>query len=164
MASLTQWMWVWVNSRYWWWTGRPGVQRFLGSQRVRHDWVTELNWIELNWYITEKTENTNSKRYMLPNVHSSIIFLQFPRYGNNNQHMNGETNEKKKVVYTHTHNRILLGHKKRNFATCSKMDRLGGDNANWNKPGRERNILYHITYMWNLKRTKTNEYNKKETD
>ena len=28
----------------WWWTGRPGVLQFMGSQRVRHDWVTELNW------------------------------------------------------------------------------------------------------------------------
>ena len=30
----------------WWWTGRPGVLRFMGSQRVGHDWVTELNWTE----------------------------------------------------------------------------------------------------------------------
>ena len=43
MASLTQWTWVWVNSRRWWWTGRPGVLRFMGLQRVRHDWATELN-------------------------------------------------------------------------------------------------------------------------
>ena len=43
MASLTRWTWVWVNSGSWWWTGRPGVLRFMGSQRVRHDWVTELN-------------------------------------------------------------------------------------------------------------------------
>ena len=46
MASLTQWTWVWVNSGSWWWTGRPGVLRFMGSQRVEHDWVTELNWTE----------------------------------------------------------------------------------------------------------------------
>ena len=44
MASLTQWTWVWVNSRSWWWTGRPGVLWFMGLQRVRHDWATELNW------------------------------------------------------------------------------------------------------------------------
>ena len=44
MASLTRWTWVWVNSGSWWWTGRPGVLRFMGSQRVRHDWTTELNW------------------------------------------------------------------------------------------------------------------------
>ena len=44
MASPTQWTWVWVNSGSWWWTGRPGVLRFMGSQRVWHDWMTELNW------------------------------------------------------------------------------------------------------------------------
>jgi len=42
MASPTQWTWVWVNSRSWWWTGRPGVLWFMGSQRVGHDWATEL--------------------------------------------------------------------------------------------------------------------------
>ena len=44
MASPTRWTSVWVNSGSWWWTGRPGVLQFMGSQRVRHDWVTELNW------------------------------------------------------------------------------------------------------------------------
>ena len=48
MASLTRWTWVWVNSGSWWWTGRPGVQRFMGSLRVTHDWATELNWTEEN--------------------------------------------------------------------------------------------------------------------
>ena len=43
MASVTQRTWVWVNSGSWWWTGRPGVLWFMGLQRVRHDWVTELN-------------------------------------------------------------------------------------------------------------------------
>ena len=43
MASLTQWTWVWVNCESWWWTGRPGVLQSMGSQRVRHDWATELN-------------------------------------------------------------------------------------------------------------------------
>ena len=50
MASPTRWTWVWVNSGSWWWTGRPGMWRFMGSQRVGHNWVTELNW----------TESTNS--------------------------------------------------------------------------------------------------------
>ena len=44
VASPTQWTWVCVNSGSWWWTGRPGVLRFVGSQRVGHDWATELNW------------------------------------------------------------------------------------------------------------------------
>ena len=46
MASLTRWTWVWVNSGSWWWTGRPGMRQSTGSQRVGHDWVTELNWTE----------------------------------------------------------------------------------------------------------------------
>ena len=49
MASPTQWTWVWVNSGSWWWTGRPGVLQFMGSQRVRHNWVTELKhkkWVQ----------------------------------------------------------------------------------------------------------------------
>ena len=46
MASPTQWTWVWVDSSSWWWTGRPGMLQFMGSQKVRHDWVTELNWTE----------------------------------------------------------------------------------------------------------------------
>ena len=46
MASPTQWTWVRVNSKSLWWTGRPGVLRFMGSQRVGHNWATELNWTE----------------------------------------------------------------------------------------------------------------------
>ena len=48
MASLTRWMWVWVNSGSWWCTGRPGMLRFMGSQRVGHDWVTDLIWSDLH--------------------------------------------------------------------------------------------------------------------
>ena len=46
-ASPTQWIWVWVNSKSWWWTGKPGMVWFMGSQRVGLDWVTELNWNEI---------------------------------------------------------------------------------------------------------------------
>jgi len=45
---LTRWTWVWVNSGSWWWTGRPGVLQFMGSQRV--DTTERLNWTELNHY------------------------------------------------------------------------------------------------------------------
>ena len=48
MASLTWWIWVWVNSGSRWWTGRPGVLWSMKSQRVRYDWVTELNWSLIN--------------------------------------------------------------------------------------------------------------------
>ena len=41
MASPTRWTWVWVNSRIWWWTGRPGMLQSMGSQRV--DTTERLN-------------------------------------------------------------------------------------------------------------------------
>ena len=44
MASPTQRTWVWASSGSWWWTGEPGVLQSMGSQRVGHDWATELNW------------------------------------------------------------------------------------------------------------------------
>ena len=37
---------VWVNSGSWWWTGWPDVLQSMGSQRVRHDWATKLNWTD----------------------------------------------------------------------------------------------------------------------
>ena len=48
MASLTGWTQILVNSGSWWWTGRPGVLRFMRSQRVGHGWDTELNWTEVS--------------------------------------------------------------------------------------------------------------------
>ena len=50
MASPTQWTWVWASSGICWWTGKPCMLQSLGSQRVRHDWATELNWTERNYY------------------------------------------------------------------------------------------------------------------
>ena len=48
MASLTQWTWVWVDSGSWWWARRPGVLWFMGSQIVRHDWATEMSWLNVS--------------------------------------------------------------------------------------------------------------------
>ena len=48
-ASLTQWVWVWANSRSWRWTGRPGMLQFMGLQRVGHDWAYELNIIRSSY-------------------------------------------------------------------------------------------------------------------
>ena len=76
MASLTRWTWVWVNSGSWWWTGRPGMLRFMGLQRVRHDWATELN--------TERkySKNILQTRYIFPkNIEQYILDLQ-------NDHLN----------------------------------------------------------------------------
>ena len=47
MAPPIQWTWVWASSRNWWGTGRPGVLQSIGSQRIGHDWATELNWTAL---------------------------------------------------------------------------------------------------------------------
>ena len=44
MASLTQWTWIWVNSKSWWWTGRAGVLQSMRLQKAGHAWGTELNW------------------------------------------------------------------------------------------------------------------------
>ena len=61
MASPTQWTWVWVNSGSWWWTGRPDVLGFMGSQRVGHDWATELNWTLLCiTFLASKTHKCSS--------------------------------------------------------------------------------------------------------
>ena len=63
LASLTRWMWVSVNSRSWWWTGRPGMLRFMGSQRVGHDWVTELNWTDAkNWLLGKDPDAGKDRR------------------------------------------------------------------------------------------------------
>ena len=59
MVSPTQWTWIWVDSGSWWWSGRPGVLWFMGSQKVRHDWATELNW--------ERNIVTIIWTYLLPN-------------------------------------------------------------------------------------------------
>ena len=67
MASLTRWTWVWVNSGSWWWTGRPGVLWFMGSQRVGHDWVTELNWTELG------------NEIYLKNLFQTNLFLKYSK-------------------------------------------------------------------------------------
>ena len=65
MASLTWWTWVWASSQSWWWTGKPGVLQSLGSQKVRHDWATELNWTDVS---------TDHSLYSLwcPNFYKSV--------------------------------------------------------------------------------------------
>ena len=91
MASPTRWTWVCVSSGSWWWIGRPGVLRFMGSQRVGHDWVTELNWtdgsmrerfvdIQLQWavydFIREHVQTPQKlKLSIVPNILSeSLIY------------------------------------------------------------------------------------------
>ena len=73
MTSPTGWTWVWVNSGSWWWTGRPGVLRFMGSQRVGHDWVTELNWAERKFHVTIHATNDYQISVMCKSVFGAVI-------------------------------------------------------------------------------------------
>ena len=62
MASPTQWTWVWVNSRSWWWTRRPSMLQSMESQRVGHNWVTELNWWErIMWASTLRVNDSQHR-------------------------------------------------------------------------------------------------------
>ena len=84
MASLTRWRWVLVNSRSWWWTGKPGMLLFMGSKRVRHNWVTELNCVgivgcsptEQSWPISEMISFIRGKVSSiskLPSSHPDLV-------------------------------------------------------------------------------------------
>ena len=73
MASPTRWTWVWVNSGSWWWTGRPGVLRFMGLQRVRHN-RTELSWTtELKWLSTHAPIHLSSVFFYVNKIIRSFI-------------------------------------------------------------------------------------------
>ena len=81
MASLTQWTWVWEDSGSWWWTGRPGVLRFMGSQRVGHDWATELNFIlhrQLCWFGVYWVLGSNLMVLLLPSRLSRVRLCATP--------------------------------------------------------------------------------------
>ena len=66
MTPQTGWTWVWVSSGSWWWTGKPGVLQSMGSQRVGHDWETELNWTSCVAHTYNK--NRNLALHMYSNV------------------------------------------------------------------------------------------------
>ena len=66
MAPPTQWTWVWVNSRSWWWTGRPGMLQSMGSQRVGHNWATELNWTDWNSFLAIQPESIRLLWFLYP--------------------------------------------------------------------------------------------------
>ena len=74
MASPTQWTWVWVNFRSWWWTGRSGVLQSMGSQVVGHDWATELNWIK---FLKECMFSTITLLFIYPKTVFLKLFCEF---------------------------------------------------------------------------------------
>ena len=77
VASPTQWTWVWVNSRSWWWTGRPGMLWFMGLQRVGHDWANELNWTD-NIVLVSVVQQSDSVLdtcvYSLFHIHLWLVY------------------------------------------------------------------------------------------
>ena len=50
MALPIQYTWTWANSRRWWGTRKPGVLKSMGSQRIRHNFMTEQPWIYVDWF------------------------------------------------------------------------------------------------------------------
>ena len=78
MASSTQWPWVWVSSRSWWWTGKPGVLLSIGSQRVRHNWATELKYkIDLKACVCVNMfwDNTIAHNFLEWNISNAFVHL-----------------------------------------------------------------------------------------
>ena len=74
---------VWVDSGSWWWTGRPGVLWFTRSQRIGHDWATELNWSILyytQWKVLLFILVNEISRFLSLEVSPQLKFLNFPRY------------------------------------------------------------------------------------
>ena len=81
LASLTQWTWVWVNSRSWPWTGRPGMLHSMGSQ----SWTQLSNWTELNWTemqsqrilncrtLGQLSSDYKTRRISPPNIHLESV-------------------------------------------------------------------------------------------
>ena len=82
MASPTQWTWVWVNSGSWWWTGRPGVLQFMGSQRVGYNWETELNWTPWKESYDQPRQHIKKQRHYFVNKGPSS-----QGYGFSNSHV-----------------------------------------------------------------------------
>ena len=81
MVSLTQWTWIWVNSGSWQLTGRPGVLQSIGSQRVGHDWTTELNWkCSLTFIMKPKSRNVTSATSRIIYVAVYTLILQWFKY------------------------------------------------------------------------------------
>ena len=84
MASLTRWTWVWGSSRSWWWTGKPGVLQSMGSQRVRHDWVTEWNWtdkISVMLMCQSQSPNSSQETYFwIIQIHMWVNILRMKNH------------------------------------------------------------------------------------
>ena len=100
MASRTRWTWVWASSGSWWWTEKPGVLQSMWSQRVRHDWATELNWKEGKNAVDggelfSTSVSLKGDTYNFPHTRCITIKLQNPR----DQESSLESNNREKRGY-----------------------------------------------------------------
>ena len=87
VASPTLWTWVWVNSGNWWWTGRPGMLWFLGSERVGHYWVTALNCTELS---DEESKDLKLKHFIFCyciNTNKVLLVREYDTYRTDRQYL-----------------------------------------------------------------------------
>ena len=96
VASPTQWTWVWVNSGSWWWTGKPGVLQSKGSQRVGHDWTTELKKF-MNQGMDRQNGVYSCNGILLSNRKEWAI-LRATTW-TNFKHMSSERGQKQKTAY-----------------------------------------------------------------
>ena len=78
MVLLTRWTWVWARSGSWWWTGRADVVQSMGSQRVGHNWATDLNWTALKLSNFSKIVQQHTQLNFL-NVIIQWILSLFPQ-------------------------------------------------------------------------------------
>ena len=88
MASLTRWTRLWVNSGSCWWTGRPGVLLFMGSQRVGHNWVTELT--QSNLQIQCNLYQTTNDIFHRARTKNFIICMETPKTLNSQRNLEKE--------------------------------------------------------------------------
>ena len=74
-ASLIQWIWIWVGSGCWSWTRKPCMLQTMGSQRVRHDWVTELNWLSITLPSRARLSFPHSQSLPSGSLHNPLVLI-----------------------------------------------------------------------------------------